>query len=123
MSQPATTEAPRRRGRPRKQAAAPVAPSNPQLPGIVIAIDSKPRLRVGAICEIVRSSIPENIGARVEIIDFPNEYPGYASIRAIDRPLLATLFGTQERAGESWTCLIAPCNLYRVGHIEARRAA
>jgi hypothetical protein len=106
----ATQTAPRRRGRPRKSAAT----VNPQFPGVVISITSVPRLRVGCICEIRASRFPQNIGARVEIIEFKDD--GRVGIRGIGRALLTADLKTGEPSGDEWISTVTPSQLYRIGH-------
>jgi hypothetical protein len=98
---------PRRRGRPRKTI-------NPQFPGIVVPITSKPRLRVGCICEIRASRSPQNIGIRCVIIGI---YPdGDFRIEALSRPILTLDTKTGEVIPEpKWLASIKPEQLYRIG--------
>jgi hypothetical protein len=105
-----TQTAPRRRGRPRKS----VAEINPQFPGVVISITSVPRLRVGCICEIRASRFPQNIGQRVEIVEF---YPdGDVGVRARAHALMTADMETGVPSGEHWEFRVNPDQLYRIGH-------
>lgn len=104
-----TISAPSRRGRSRKS-----SPVNLQFPGIVVPITSKPRLRVGCICEIRASRSPENIGIRCVITGV---YPdGDFRIEAISRPIMTFDTKTGEVIHEpKWLASIKPEQLYRIG--------
>jgi hypothetical protein len=102
----------RRRGRPRKAPAV----VNPQFPGTVIAMASKPRLRPGVICE-VRGCIVchANNGRRVLIL---NEEPnGHFYCEGLEG-LLATISKEGDLNDRLETrAIFAPDLLYRIGHL------
>lgn len=107
---------PRRRGRPRKTQS-PVI--NPRFPGTVIPITSVPRLRVGAICEVIdqKDECALNNGRRVVIKAILDD--GRFHIVAVDGPLFIS--DGPGRCVEGMEGVAPSASLYRIGHVKEPR--
>lgn len=107
--------APRGRGRPRKAAAI------PQFPGKVFPINSKPRLRVGVVCEI-RGCVQCHANNGKLVIITNEEMDGTFTCRSIGG-LLVTLNAKTGGLNEylSAEAVFEPSKLYRVGFYQGGR--